>query len=247
MSDHNDASDASKPVIKDKNPHNYRKVGYSMIVISVSLVLIGLLVMSIGENYHFASDLMANQEIDSMTPKHGFNIVYYDTAQPVGAKLKLFDSASTMEDAHQKQIQYAQQNPGDTGKVIIFNASLSTNQQLVHDTNYTISQIQAAKAEAAKVAQAAQTSNASQNSANGTKNTVNTNSVQNGTSKETSNATSTTSQNQTMNNSSMKMIPNAVVGNTNNTNSSQSGMNTTQMHADKKITLSEKIKINASS
>ena len=156
MSNPNESSDQSKPVVKDKNPHNYRKVGYSMIVISVSLVLIGLLVWAIGDNYHFSSDIMANQEIDAMTPKHGYNLVYYDTAQPVGAKLKLLDAASTIEDAQQKQIQYAQQNPSVTGKVIIFNQTLSANQQLVKSTISAITQIQADAAQAAKLKAASQ-------------------------------------------------------------------------------------------
>ena len=152
MSNPDEHSDAPKPVVKDKNPHNYRKVGYSMIVISVSLVLIGLLVWAIGDDYHFSSDIMANQEIDAMTPKHGFNLVFYDTQQPVGAKLKLLDSASTIDDAQQKQIQYAQQNPSPLGKVLIFNGTLQANKQLVLDTVAAITQYQAdlAKAQAAK-------------------------------------------------------------------------------------------------
>lgn len=158
MSNPEEHSDAPKPVIKDKNPHNYRKVGYSMIVISVSLVLIGLLVWAIGDNYHFSSDIMANQEIDSMTPKHGFNLVFYDTQQPVGAKLKLLDSASTIDDAQQKQIQYAQQNPSPLGRVLIFNETLQANKQLVINTVAAITQYQAdlAKAQAAKAQAAAQ-------------------------------------------------------------------------------------------
>ena len=78
MSNPDESSDVSKPVLKDKNPHNYRKVGYSMIVISVSLVLIGLLVLAVGENYHFSGDLMAEQEIAAMTPKSGYTIVIFD-------------------------------------------------------------------------------------------------------------------------------------------------------------------------
>jgi hypothetical protein len=150
LSHPSESSDASKPIVKDKNPHNYRKVGYSMIVISVSLVLIGLLVWAIGDNYHFSSDIMANQEIDAMTPKHGFSLVYYDTAQPVGAKLKLLDAASTVDDAQQKQMQYAQQNPSPNGKVLIFNETLAANQQLVHDTVDAITKLKADQAQAVK-------------------------------------------------------------------------------------------------
>jgi hypothetical protein len=169
MSHSDEPSNSSKPVIKDKDPHNYRKVGYAMIVISVSLVLIGLLVWAIGDNYHFSSDIMANQEIDAMTPKHGFNIVYYDTAQPVGAKLKLLDAASTIDDAQQKQMQYAKQNPSVNGMVIIFNGTFSSNQKLVKDTIDSVVQAQAAKAQAAKdqaekalAAQAANTTSVNQ-------------------------------------------------------------------------------------
>ena len=127
MSHPNEPIDSSKPVVKDKDPHNYRKVGYSMIVISVSLVLIGLLVWSIGDNYHFSSDIMANQEIDSMTPKSGYNIVVYDYTQPVGAKLKFLDHIDTMENAMKLQIQYAQEYVGQQGHVLIFDASRENN------------------------------------------------------------------------------------------------------------------------
>jgi hypothetical protein len=163
MSNPGESSDAPKPVVKDKNPHNYRKVGYSMIVISVSLVLIGLLVWAIGDDYHFSSDIMGNQEIDAMTPKHGFNIVFYDTAQPVGAKLKLLDSASTINDAQQKLIQDVQQNPSTTGMVLIFNQTLSANKQLVLATINTITQSQAAQLKASQAKEAAQTATASVN------------------------------------------------------------------------------------
>ena len=163
MSHPNEPSDNPQPIIKDKNPHNYRKVGYSMIVISVSLVLIGLLVWAIGNNYHFSSDIMGNQEIDAMTPKQGFNVVFYDTAQPVGAKLKLLDTASTMQEAQQKQIQYAQQNPSTTGMVLIFNQTFSANKQLAQITNSTIIQIQTEKIQAVQAQAAAQAVSATAN------------------------------------------------------------------------------------
>jgi hypothetical protein len=147
-----------------------------MIVISVSLVAIGLLVWAIGDNYHFSSDIMANQEIDAMTPKHGFTIVYYDTAQPVGAKMKLLDSASTIDDAQQKQMQYAKQNPSINGMVIIFNETYSANQKLVKDTISAIGDAQAAKAQddkaQAEKALAAQATNAT--SSNQTKSVTST-------------------------------------------------------------------------
>ncbi len=127
MSHPTEPSDSSKPVLKDKNPHNYRKVGYSMIVISVSLVLIGLLVLAIGNNYHFSGDIMAKQEIDSMTPKNGYTIVVFDYTQPIGAKLKLLDSASTFEDAKKLQKQYTPDYNGQKGQVLIFDKSIQNN------------------------------------------------------------------------------------------------------------------------
>ncbi|HEX5456973.1 MAG TPA: hypothetical protein VFX64_01145 [Candidatus Nitrosotalea sp.] len=120
-------SDSSKPVLKDKNPHNYRKVGYSLIVISVSLVLIGLLVLAIGNNYHFSGDIMAKQEIDSMTPKNGYTIVVFDYTQPVGAKLQLLGSAGTFEDAKKLQQQYTPNYDGQKGQVLIFDKSIQNN------------------------------------------------------------------------------------------------------------------------
>ncbi|HEU5220683.1 MAG TPA: hypothetical protein VFU58_01345, partial [Candidatus Nitrosotalea sp.] len=127
MSHPTEPSDSSKPVLKDKNPHNYRKVGYSLIVISVSLVLIGLLVLAIGGNYHFSGDIMAKQEIDSMTPKHGYNIIFFDYTQPIGAKLKLLDSTSTLEDAMKLKTQYAPNYKNDKGQVLIFDNSIKNN------------------------------------------------------------------------------------------------------------------------
>ena len=127
MSHPTEPSDSSKPVLKDKNPHNYRKVGYSMIVISVSLVLIGLLVLAIGNNYHFSGDIMAKQEIDSMTPKNGYTIVVFDYTQPIGAKLKLLDSASTFEDAKKLQQQHIPNYAGQKGQVLIFDKSIQNN------------------------------------------------------------------------------------------------------------------------
>src|SRR5712692_8869176 len=108
MSAANEPKDKSMSVVKDKDPHNYRKVGYSMIVISVSLVLIGLLVWAIGDNYHFASNIMAAQEVDAMTPKLGYNIVSFDYTQPVGAKLKLLDHADSIVNAKKLQDKYKQ-------------------------------------------------------------------------------------------------------------------------------------------
>lgn len=127
MSHPTEPSDSSKPVLKDKNPHNYRKVGYSLIVISVSLVLIGLLILAIGSNYHFSGDIMAKQEIDSMTPKHGYNIIFFDYTQPIGAKLKLLDSSSNLEDAIKLKAEYTPNYKNDKGQVLIFDSSVVNN------------------------------------------------------------------------------------------------------------------------
>ena len=131
MSSQSGPDDKSKPVLKDKNPHNYRKVGFSMIVISVSLVLIGLVVWSIGSDYHFASNIMAAQEVDAMTPKAGYQIVLYDYSQPIGAKLKLLDHADSMDAAQELQNQYSQQNTDVQGQVLVFGTSQSDNVNLM--------------------------------------------------------------------------------------------------------------------
>ena len=133
MSLSNDPADKSKPVLKDKNPHNYRKVGYSMIIISVSLVIIGLLSWNLSDNYHFSSNIMALQEVDAMTPKTGYNIVLFDVSQPVGAKLKLLDHADTIDAAQQLQSQDAAQNPGSTIQVLLFNGTENYNLNLMSD------------------------------------------------------------------------------------------------------------------
>jgi hypothetical protein len=118
---------AGKPVVKEKNPHNYRKVGYCMIVISVFLVIIGLLVWSIGSNYHYASNIMADQEVVAMTPKAGYGIVLFDYSQPIGAKLKLLDHADSPDTALQLKNQYTQQNTDAKGQVLIFDSTESDN------------------------------------------------------------------------------------------------------------------------
>ncbi len=112
-----------------KEPHNYRKVGYSMIVISVSLTAIGLITWSIGSNYHFGTGLMAGQEIDAMTPKHGYNIVSFDHAAPVGAKLRLFDHTDSINDTKKLQGQYQQNNNGF--QILIFGNSRDSNVDLM--------------------------------------------------------------------------------------------------------------------
>lgn len=127
MSNPVEPSDSSKPVVKDKNPHNYRKVGYSMIVISVSLVLIGLLVWAVGDNYHFSGDIMAKQEIDSMTPKSGYNVILFDYTQPIGAKLKFLDSTGAIETANSMKTQHTKDYLDQKGQVLIFDSSIVNN------------------------------------------------------------------------------------------------------------------------
>jgi hypothetical protein len=127
MSHSNEQPDSSKPVVKDTNPHNYRKVGYAMIVISVSLVLIGLLVLELGSNYHFSGDIMAKQEIAGMTPKHGYTIVAFDYTQPVGAKILLLGAASNLDDAVQLKNKYTPNYNGQKGQVLIFDTSTENN------------------------------------------------------------------------------------------------------------------------
>jgi hypothetical protein len=120
-------SDAPKPVVKDKNPHNYRKVGYSMIVISSFLVIIGLLVWAIGDNYHFSTDIMAKQEIDSMTPKSNYAVIIFDYSQPIGAKLKFLDFAKDFETATKLKTQYTEEYLSQKGQVLIFDTSIVNN------------------------------------------------------------------------------------------------------------------------
>jgi hypothetical protein len=127
MSSPSGLSDKSKPVVKEKNPHYYRKVGYCMIVISVFLVIIGLLVWSIGSNYHYASNIMANQEVDAMTPKAGYAIVLFDYSQPIGAKIKLLEHTDSPDSAQQLKNQYTKQNTDTKGQVLIFDSMETDN------------------------------------------------------------------------------------------------------------------------
>jgi hypothetical protein len=112
-----------------KEPHNYRKVGYSMILISVSLSVIGLVVWAIGDNYHFGSNLMAGQEVDIMTPNQGYNIISFDHTAPVGAKLRLLDHADSINDAKKLQDQYLQSTKGV--QILIFGNSRDYNVDLM--------------------------------------------------------------------------------------------------------------------
>lgn len=102
-----------------------------MIVISVSLVLIGLLILFIGGNYHFSGDIMAKQEIDSMTPKSGYDIVAFDYTQPIGAKLQLLDHANNLEDAEKLKDQHTPDYNDKKGQVLIFDKSVANNTQSI--------------------------------------------------------------------------------------------------------------------
>lgn len=44
-----------------KEPHNYTKVGYSMVVVSASLAAIGLIALAIGEDVLFADNIQRAQ------------------------------------------------------------------------------------------------------------------------------------------------------------------------------------------
>ncbi|MGI0047122.1 MAG: hypothetical protein ACREBB_08050 [Nitrosotalea sp.] len=138
MSSPNELPNNPKPVVKDKNPHNYRKVGYSMIIISVSLVIIGLLSWDLADNYHFSSNIMALQEVDTMTPKSGYNVVLFDISQPVGAKLKMLDHGDTLDSALTLQTQDVQQNNGSSLQVLLFNSSSDYNLNLMKDAEVYI-------------------------------------------------------------------------------------------------------------
>lgn len=113
-----------------KEPHNYRAVGIAMIVVAVSLTITGLIVWAIGDEYYFASNKMAAQETDAMTPHKGYNIVLFDHSQPVGAKLKLLDHADLIDDANNLQNQYQKQF-GKQGQVVIFDPSIDDNKNLI--------------------------------------------------------------------------------------------------------------------
>src|SRR5690242_15725932 len=112
-----------------KEPHNYRKVGYSMIVISVSLTVIGLVSWGIGSNYHFGTGLMAGQEIDAMTPKQGYNIISFDPTAPVGSKLKLLDHTDSVNSTKKLQDQYRENTNGF--QILVFGNSHESNVDLM--------------------------------------------------------------------------------------------------------------------
>ena len=100
-----------------------------MIVISVSLTVIGLVAWAIGSNYHFGTELMAGQEIDAMTPKHGYDIVSFDPAAPVGSKLRLLDHTDSIDETKKLQSQYHQSANGF--QILIFGNSHESNVSLM--------------------------------------------------------------------------------------------------------------------
>ncbi|MFM7862251.1 MAG: hypothetical protein ACKO7Y_05875 [Candidatus Nitrosotenuis sp.] len=47
---------------KEKNPHNYRTVGYSMILVAASLVVIALLYLAIGDDVLYADRISKERQ-----------------------------------------------------------------------------------------------------------------------------------------------------------------------------------------
>ncbi len=47
-----------------KDPHNYRAVGWSMVVVAASLAVIGLLVLILYDDPFFSDDIMREKEKD---------------------------------------------------------------------------------------------------------------------------------------------------------------------------------------
>jgi Tfp pilus assembly protein PilX len=49
---------------KEKNPHNYRTVGYSMILVSASLVVIALLYLAIGDDVLYSDRVSKEKQYE---------------------------------------------------------------------------------------------------------------------------------------------------------------------------------------
>jgi len=49
---------------KEKNPHNYRTVGYSMILVSASLVVIALLYLAIGDDVLYSDRVNKEKQFE---------------------------------------------------------------------------------------------------------------------------------------------------------------------------------------
>ena len=47
-----------------KDPHNYRAVGWSMVVVAASLAIVGLLVLAIGQDPYFSDKIMKQKEAE---------------------------------------------------------------------------------------------------------------------------------------------------------------------------------------
>ena len=52
-----------------KDPHNYRAVGWSMIVVSASLAIIGLLFLTIGHDPYFTDKILKHKLAEFKTMK----------------------------------------------------------------------------------------------------------------------------------------------------------------------------------
>ncbi|MBI3842984.1 MAG: hypothetical protein HY295_07600 [Thaumarchaeota archaeon] len=52
-----------------KDPHNYRAVGWSMVVVSASLAIIGLIVISPLNNPHFSETILKGKQAKFMEMK----------------------------------------------------------------------------------------------------------------------------------------------------------------------------------
>ncbi|NDB89956.1 MAG: hypothetical protein EB166_03875 [Thaumarchaeota archaeon] len=48
----------------EKNPHNYRKVGFSMILVSASLVVIALLYLSVGDDVLYSDRVSKEKQYE---------------------------------------------------------------------------------------------------------------------------------------------------------------------------------------
>ena len=187
-----------------------------MIVISVSLVAIGLIVWAIGDNYHYSSDLMSGQDVGSMTPKNGYNIVSFDDSQPVGAKLKLLDHADTNATAFQLKEQHA----SSVSTIMIFDSSIDDNAKLVADTKLHAAQIAQEKALAVAAAEKANQETQSASS--------------------TINASPTVNASVTSTNTGNESVTTTKLNNTNN-NLPQTGQETLALTEKVNATLTEKI------
>ena len=49
---------------KEKNPHNYRTVGYSMILVAASLVVIALLYLAIGDDVLYSDRVSKEKQFE---------------------------------------------------------------------------------------------------------------------------------------------------------------------------------------